>query len=218
VLNLTLLEIYILSLLKPYVLIKFKMNLKNSILLILSLIFVSCTALKAQKEKNWKKIGSASFENGDFNVVLGTTYNVIQTEQYGEIHLKHKYIDSLDVQKKGEANFVATFRKSKDASIEINNLKTKTRSASGDFKINLKGVTLPESSVNIVLDNKKLPKNEINLIKTYFLPVIHDYLANLLTQFQNNNCISKATRACGKGNVDYIDVNIFATSCAFGCQ
>ncbi|HLS30790.1 MAG TPA: hypothetical protein VK021_08040 [Flavobacteriaceae bacterium] len=193
------------------------MTYRVKILLFLSLISMSSHVLTAQNEGDWKKIGTATFSDNDLAVALGDTSNTIKTAKYGTVHLRHKYIDSLQVEKE-EENFKASFRKLKDVSITLENLRINDSSATSDFIIHLKSTSLPESSVSIKLDDKTLPKDKIEMIKSYFLPVIHDYLTDYLVRFQNNSCIEKAIRACGKENVKYIDVNIFATGCAFKCQ
>ncbi|MFN2262496.1 MAG: hypothetical protein ABR595_10570, partial [Psychroflexus sp.] len=93
-----------------------------------------------------------------------------------------------------------------------------THSASADIIINVKNLSLPQNTLEIILDKKKLPTDNVQLIKSYFLPAIHDHLAYLLTQFQDNSCISKAVKLCGKGNVKFIDINIFGNSCALECE
>ena len=190
---------------------------RAKILLFLSLISMSSHVLTAQDEGDWTKIGTATFSDNDLTVALGNTSNTIKTAKYGTVHLRHKYIDSLQVEKK-EENYKASFRKLKDVSITLENLRINDSSATSDFIIHLKSTSLPESSVSIKLDDKTLPKDKIEMIKSYVLPVIHDYLTDYLVQFQNNSCIEKANLACGKENVKYIDVNIFATGCAFKCQ
>ncbi|MFN2262495.1 MAG: hypothetical protein ABR595_10565, partial [Psychroflexus sp.] len=89
--------------------------------LIICFIFICFGVSKAQQNNNWEKTGIASIENGKFKVILGSTYNIINTESYGKIHLKHKHLDSLDVQRIDDRYFKSTFRKLKKTSIEIKN-------------------------------------------------------------------------------------------------
>lgn len=195
------------------------MKLKLSYLLLASMIFLSCSALKQQPKQAWQKTGTATVDNDQLEVVLGTTYTILDTKEFGKIHLTHKDLDSLNVEKTGPGNFKATFHKVKDALINITNLKTKGHSITADFDVNVHGNSIGNHNIKIDLDKDiTLPFYPKDNIKTYVLPVIHDFMANLLFQFQDNSCIEKAVKACGKGNVKSVDVSIFASSCAFICK
>lgn len=193
--------------------------MKLLFLLLTCSVFLSCSSLKTQQKNEWKQIGEATVANGQFKVALGNTSNVIQLKPFGKIHLTHKYLDSLDVQKVPSGNFMATFHKVKNVSIEISNLMVKGQTINASFKINSPKFSTVNRKINISLyKNTPFPSNQIGDIRAYILPVIHDFMANLLFQFQDNSCIVKAIRGCGKGKVKSVDVSIFASSCAFICK
>lgn len=192
--------------------------MKCNFFILISLILSSCAAQKKQKSSEWQKTGKATVDN-ELEVVLGTTYTILDTKEIGEIHLTHKDLNSMEVQKVATGHFTASFHKAKNSKINITDLKSKSHSITADFEVRVRGESIGNHNMKIVLDkNITPPSNQITRIRTYILPVIHDFMAKFLFKFQDNNCLDKAIKACGKAKVKTLDVSIFASSCAFECD
>lgn len=80
-------------------------------------------------------------------IVLMKDYHVINTKDYGEIHVKHGNLDSLTIEKTGNGSFKAFCKLKPEFSIIINDIKPDENDIKASFRINLPNFSEDESQV-----------------------------------------------------------------------
>jgi len=188
-------------------------------LLITALFAVSACAQHHAPKKDWKKLGTASVDEGFTQVTLGSTYNIIKTADYGEIHLRHTDLDSLSLKKDSTA-FKVFYPLKPEYSFLIDDIHHEGKNIRATFEIHLPNFSgSHKNTININLLHHPPKKSDQWIIRNYILPIIHDFLADATAKMHTGkSCIEQAMRACKKGNVKYLDISLFASGCSFECE
>lgn len=186
---------------------------------IIGVFSLSGQAQTIQLNKSDNEIGTASVNDGFTKVVLKEGYDVINTTNYGEIRLRHQYLDSLSINKITENEYKLFYKPKPKYYITIKNITvSKNKDVNATFTINLPDFSLDNNLIKVKLSKPNPNIKNKEIMRKYILPVIHDFLADSFQKTHMGGCIETAVKTCGKGNVKFVDVNIFASGCSYECD
>lgn len=174
----------------------------------------------------WVKLGKAFMGTEENLITVGQPYNIMHTEEYGDIHLRYGLVRDREIIETSPNSIKYTpiggNYGGNHTEILVQNIKLTDHSASFSFKVNstyyqMEGfepgvfeATDPEYVVNCgILCWKKI-------VKDIIIPIILDQVTEELTKGEEESCTDQAIRACGVGNVD--SVSDYFWGCSYSCD
>lgn len=175
------------------------------------------------EEPNWHHIGQAYMGADRTSIILGDSYNIVESEENGPIkYLNNDY--EAAIEQISEDKFIITPEAEEGANIILDNIMIEENKFLFDFKITSELYSMEEfePAEIIIADPERHYWWPVvkQVVKEIVKGIIVNEVSESLTDSgsDDEDCTAKAQRGCGEGNIAWVDEGGWFSGCSYGCK